>query len=224
MGDGIGGLLGSPSGRRIRMTLGATSTGASTPTFWAMISASQWRRAILPLLDDPDHWRFKGKLAYQAPVGWTLRGVHGEGSGLHRDRFYVSVIYMPLFVPSNHLVMTHGRRVSDGTSPLGLDDPELSSAITEALNSVPTESESLEWIARTQTEEACYACVLLGRLEEAQRRLSEPFAQGDERPFVREARARMAVVLDLLRDGGTEAVEDQLTSWRDATWAGVGGE
>lgn len=145
-----------------------------------------------------------------------------RGSGRDPDKLYVSLIYMPLFMPSNNLILTHGRRVPDGASPVGLDDPAFSSAITEAVNGLPTESESVERSATSQTEEACYACLLLGRVEEAEHRLSEPFAEGDERPFVRDARDRMASVLDVLRDSGIEAVEEQL--WRDATWAAVGGE
>ena len=75
-----------------------------------MLSAAQWKRTVTPLLDPNTDYSFRRKLVYRTPTDWLLIGVHAEGSAFDRDRVYVSTVYMPLFVPQDHLVLSFGRR------------------------------------------------------------------------------------------------------------------
>jgi hypothetical protein len=185
-----------------------------------MISVRQWKAAVSPLLGQPEEWTFKGKLTYRSPVGWTLRGVLGEGSGFNRDQVYVWTLHMPLLVPEDHLNLSHGQRIQSGSSTFGLST--LQEAVSAALRDVKTESDALRNIAGSENEEAPYAWLLLGEDRRAERLLARPYASGDERPFVRDARHRLATVAELLRNEGREAAVSHLREWRDKTCAALG--
>jgi len=160
-------------------------------------------------------------LTYRIPVEWTLRGVLGEGSGFERDAVYVWFLYMPLFVPSTYLTLSHGGRRPNGSSTFAITDPAFADTVRDALRHVPSEREALEAIAGTDTEEARYALLVLGDARAAERLLARPLAEGDNRPFVNEARERMATVLQRLRHDGANAALTQLAAWRDYTRAAV---
>jgi hypothetical protein len=184
------------------------------------VTASQWKRTVLPLLDEPSAWAFKGKLAYRVPPGWLLRGVHGSGSSWNRDQVYVHSIYMPLFVPHSHLVLSYGRRVPNGTSAFPAD--RLGDPIALALSELPDERSALKTIAeRRESEEGCYALLLLGKPKAALRAFARPHFPNDRRDFVEEARTRMHLVEGLLRTGTDQATE-QLRQWRDETLSALG--
>ena len=98
-----------------------------------MITTTQWRQAIAPALDDATGWATNGKLTYRTPVDWVLLGVHGEASGFRRDEVYVSVFTMPLFVPTDHISLTHARRIPSGTATFGLTNHGLATALASCL-------------------------------------------------------------------------------------------
>lgn len=60
-----------------------------------------------------------------------------------------------------------------------------------------------------------------GNAGPAERLLARPLAEGDDRPFVNEARERMATVRHRLRHDDANAALAQLASWRDYTLAAV---
>lgn len=171
-----------------------------------------------PLLVEPNEWAFKGKLTYRLPVDWTLRGILGDGSGFSRDEVYVWTLHMPLFLSLGYLILTHGQRVQFGSFAL----PALSWAVGKGLRDVKAESDALRALAGSDGEEAPYAWLLLGEDEEADRLLAQPFASGDERPFVRDARQRLATVAELLRNKGHDAAVSHLRGWRDQTCLALG--
>jgi hypothetical protein len=180
------------------------------------ITAAQWKRVVQPLLGDNDGWAFQGKLVYRTPVGWLLRGVHAGGSGFRRDHVYVQFVYMPLFVPSDFLVLSYGDQVPNGASAFVLDD--LPGPVGEALAQVPHERAGLSRIvAAGQSEAACYSLLLLGREKRARKALEAPYAPGDDRPFVQASRERMKQIHDLLCDAGVDSAVHQLSEWRSAT-------
>ena len=56
----------------------------------------------------------KGRLLFIVPLGHTLRGFHVDGSSFDKQSFYVNAFFMPLYVPSEHLHLTFGRRLRGG--------------------------------------------------------------------------------------------------------------
>jgi hypothetical protein len=63
------------------------------------------------LLPDFPGFAVKGALMFIQPLGNTLRGFHWEASAFSRKDFYVSVFFLPLYVPTKHFHFTFGRRV-----------------------------------------------------------------------------------------------------------------
>ncbi len=186
-----------------------------------MITASQWKKAVSPLLPDTTSWALRGKLAYQTPVDWILLGVHGEGTR-HIDQVRISSFVMPLFVPLDHLIHDHSQRVPDGSAYVGLDDPDrFNNTVNLAIGRLPTQQGAFERIAQSNTEEAPYAELLLGRTHEAERKLSEEFAPGDTRRFAQDARQRRRAVFGALVGQGPEAAVDLLRVWRLKTVTAV---
>lgn len=180
-----------------------------------MISAPDWKRRVGPALPENQGWRFRAKLAYRAPVDWVMLGVLGEGSGSTPNHLYVWAVAMPLFVPSEHIALDHSRRVGSGAQRW--DETELADAATAALRELPSQHEALARIARADHEASGYALLLLGDFSGAERRLREPFAPGDDRQFVADARQRRHTVLGSLHDEGIDATVALLRKWRDVT-------
>jgi hypothetical protein len=180
------------------------------------VSPAQWRSVVEPLLPESAAWAFRRRTTYRQPVGWLLLGIHGDASGLLKDHLYVHSLYMPLFVPTEHLVLSHGRRAA--AAPLS----ELAPAVKQALRDLPDERAGLKRIAARDSEAGRYALVLMGKPREAARAMGKPFFPDDERPFVEEERKRIAFVRALLdREGGDGAVA-QLGVWRRQTLEALG--
>ncbi len=57
-----------------------------------------------------------GSIVYQRPLKHFLRGLCFEGSGFNKDRFFVWVFAMPLYVPIDHIAFTMGDRLRCGHS------------------------------------------------------------------------------------------------------------
>jgi hypothetical protein len=125
------------------------------------ITAAQWKRAVLPLLAEPASWEFRNKLAYRQPVGWVLLGVLGEGSGWHRDQLYVWSLVMPLYIESEHLVLSYSQRVAPAETFGTADQAAFAAAIASAVAALPPEDEALRTIAAGGSEAAAGARILL---------------------------------------------------------------
>ena len=67
-------------------------------------------KLLLPKLPN---FTIKGPLLFIVPVGHILRGFHFDGSSFDKKGFYVNAFFMPLYVPSQHLHLTFGRRLRD---------------------------------------------------------------------------------------------------------------
>jgi hypothetical protein len=184
------------------------------------VTAAQWKKAVLPLLDEPARWAFKGKLAYRRDPGWLLLGIHAGGSGFSKDQVYIQSLYMPLYIPFPYLALSYGTRVPTGTSTFPL--AELAEPVRLALSDVPDERAGLEAIAKTgRTEAACYALLLLGRRKQAVKKLDADYYPSDQRAFVEERRERMRLIRDLLRNDEDQAIR-QLGVWREERLAALG--
>lgn len=126
------------------------------------ITAPQWKRAVTPVLNNPASWAFRNKLAYRQPVGWVLLGVFGEGSGFRRDEVYIWSLVMPLYVESEHLVLSYSKRVGTAdTFGLG-DEDAFRAAVASAVAALPSEDEALRLFAGGSSDAALGAQALLG--------------------------------------------------------------
>lgn len=65
------------------------------------------------LLADMPGFFVKGPLAANRPVKHVLRGLYFEGSTFDTKSFYVWVFFLPLFVPTEHVSFTFGKRLRD---------------------------------------------------------------------------------------------------------------
>lgn len=63
------------------------------------------------LLPDFPGFALRGTLMFVQPLGNTLRGFHWEPSAFSKTDFYVTVFFLPLYVPTKHLHFTFGHRV-----------------------------------------------------------------------------------------------------------------
>lgn len=176
-----------------------------------MLNSADWKRAVVPLLETPAAWGFRGKLAYAIPITWVLRGVLAEGSQTP-DEVYVWSVTMPLFIPVDHLILDHSTRVSGRHS-----SSDLGVAVQAALRSVSPEEVALRRIAASNTEEAAYASLILGDEPESRRLLASTFAEGDDRLFVLAARERRESIRTLLLTEGASEALAQLGRWRHQT-------
>jgi hypothetical protein len=186
------------------------------------ITAAQWKRAVSPALDSDTSWAFRGKFAYRTPVEWFAFGVLGEGSAFAPNTLYVWSVWMPLYKPMEHLWMSHGTRVPNGTTTHGLDD--IGAAAALALRELPTdEGVALERVARSgpSREEAAYGLILTGQYPEARRALFRPDPASDVPDWVRAEHVRRTHMLKLL-DEGPERAMAQLREWRATTMQATG--
>ena len=134
------------------------------------MKATDWKRVVRPLIPADEHWEFRGSLCYRAPAGRFLFGVLGEGSGFDKG-VYIWRVSMPLFVPSEVMVLSFSERVGGGSKKYDdADIDELSTAIGGGLRDLPTEDGELRRVVKLAIgspnlrllEAAAYSYVLLG--------------------------------------------------------------
>ena len=58
-----------------------------------------------------EDYRLKNRLIVKVPIGHILCGILFEPSAFSKEPFYINVFVQPLYVPSEHLVLTFGIRV-----------------------------------------------------------------------------------------------------------------
>jgi len=75
--------------------------------------SSKWKTLVGPVLDSG--WRLSQTLAYRVPVGWVLRGLLAEDSAALKPNFYLWVVRMPLYVPSDVISLSWSDRFGGGT-------------------------------------------------------------------------------------------------------------
>lgn len=64
----------------------------------------------------------RGRLAYRVPVGPLLVGVYANPSGWSKGRSYLEAFVQPLYLPTEHLDFTIGRRLGGGTCTFALEE------------------------------------------------------------------------------------------------------
>lgn len=145
------------------------------------MKAAEWKRAVRPSLPADAEWDFRGALCYRFPVQRALLGVLGEGSGFDKG-VYVWRVTMPLFVPSDNVVLSWSERIGGGTRKYDkFDEEALAAAIAIAVEGLGNEDDALgQMVARDNPtspnrrlhEVVAYARLLLGDLISAQESLA----------------------------------------------------
>ncbi len=69
-------------------------------------------RNLWSLIDQQfPEYRLKNRLLVRLPVGSILGGVLFEPSAFAKEPFYINIFVQPLYIPSEHLVLSFGERV-----------------------------------------------------------------------------------------------------------------
>lgn len=134
------------------------------------MNEAAWKRLVGSVVPASERWAFRGKLAYRKPLSHVLIGVLGEGSGFGGET-YVWRVTMPLFVPSQTVVLSWSARMGGEASRFQDDDQDaLHKAASRAIANVGDQESQLRSIASRASgsqnlraaEAAAYALVLLG--------------------------------------------------------------
>jgi hypothetical protein len=204
------------------------------------------RRYLEPRL--PGYVTIRG-LLLRHEIEWVLTGLLFESSAYRKERFDVTAIAMPLYVPAEVLVLDTGIPVRGRTGVWEIDqgtEEEVmrglcEAALSEALpfmEAASTPSGLAEHVEREQTptrnprtwEKIAYSHVLADRTEAARQALSTAMAAHDAaRAQSRELGLpertgtgdRLSLIGDLLEAGRDDAVA-QLARWREMTLENLG--
>lgn len=68
----------------------------------------------------------KGRLLYLAPLTHVLKAFHFDSSAFDKETFYVTVFFLPLYVPASHIHLSFGERLRSAKGQVwNLSDPRL---------------------------------------------------------------------------------------------------
>lgn len=179
---------------------------------------AEWKKWVRPLLPPAERWEFRGSWCYRAPVGLFAFGILSEGSAFDTGA-YLWQVSMPLFVPSDVVVLSYSTRIGGNAHKFYSDKPaELRSGIQAGLQHVPRQDDELMRLAKAGVgtpdvnvlEAAAYASALLGEAKQAM-----AFAQSAARvdssvDWVAEVVDRAKRFADQLEVGGLAAVRPVL--------------
>jgi hypothetical protein len=194
------------------------------------VKATEWKRVVRPLVPAGERWEFSGSLCYRAPVGRFLLGVLGEGSGFDRG-VYVWRVSMPLFVPSDAVVLSYSERVGGGSKkydPANLEG--LLRAISSGFRDLPSEDGELRRLVRLATgspnvrllEAAAYGQVLLGNQVAALDVINQVVDATTRYDWEQEVVDRVARFGGTLGKRGLEAATRELDAQVKRTGAAIG--
>lgn len=189
------------------------------------MNASEWRSLVGPLLPGSERWAFRGKLCYRQPLTHVLVGVLGEPSG-SGGATYVWRVTMPIFVPSETLVLSWSERVGGGAHRIDNADPEgLRLAVSRAVSNIPDETTMLgHMVAMADdgrnlltAEAAAYALLLLGNPLAARRKFALARGPLEGPPWIAEVADRMRAIDNFLEEGGDRDAVNLLGDWERTT-------
>jgi hypothetical protein len=194
------------------------------------MKAVDWKRAVRLSLPADADWEFRGTLCYRLPVKRLLLGVLGEGSAFDTG-VYVWRVTMPLFVPSDHVVLSWSERIGGGACKYDkLDVDGLAAAVSSAVGELG-EEEALDRIIasddpstpnRRLHEVIGYVRLLLGDLTSAQESLARAEAGMARASWERSIIDRVQLISRVLDEQGRDGAVEQLDSWCDKTAGALG--
>jgi hypothetical protein len=191
------------------------------------MNAATWKRLVGPLIDVT--WRVRRTLAYVTPVGWTLHGILGEGSPSQAG-FYLWIVRMPLFVPTDVVDLNWSDRYGGGTQTFDEIGEATQNALSEAMRSAQREAQEAALVPappggadNVRMQEARgYGLFLQGNsggaIEVLGRVSRYPAKQNWEHEFVDRAHR----VRSLISEGRNDEVQAQLMTWREDSLRALG--
>jgi len=195
------------------------------------MKAAEWKRAVRPLLPADQPWEVRGTLCYRPPVRRVLLGVMGEGSGFDKG-VYIWRVTMPLFVPSENVVLSWSERIGGGSRKYySYDEDAVAAAVSSAVEALGTEEDALGEIVvrddpaspnRRLHEVVGYARLLLGDSIGARESLARAAAGVPKAPWGQEIIERARQVGRLLDEEGGDRAVGQLEQWCDQTAGALG--
>ena len=78
-------------------------------------------------------YRLKNRLLVRVPIGHILCGILFEPSAFSKEPFYINAFVQPLYVPSDHLVLTFGIRVPGQWQYVPSEIDKVASLVSKAL-------------------------------------------------------------------------------------------
>lgn len=188
--------------------------------------SAEWKRFAGPLLGP--EWDFSKRLAYRKPVGWVVRGLLEEPSDW--GGFYLWDVRMPLYVPSNVLVLSWSDRVGGGTCRWEVG-PDAADAITRTAKSIAAAMDADDTVLLApqggvdnfrMQEARAYGLVLEGAVKSAIEVLGRVCRVDPRYQWQHEVLARASEIRTALIDGKVSEVLQRIGEWRTSTAAAIG--
>jgi hypothetical protein len=180
----------------------------------------------------------KGRLLYARPLNHVLRAFNFDPSAFDKETFYVTVFFLPLYVPASHIHLSFGERLR---SPKGqawnLSDPRLREELLACI-----QRDGLPFLEGvTQPRDVATAILRLGADSDPYKleAIAYSLAMADDVAAAQQALERLTKVLDrgiswqaemgeratqLARKLGVDPQEAkrQLAEWEQATVKNLG--
>jgi hypothetical protein len=195
------------------------------------MKVAEWKRVARPLLPADEAWEFRGSMCYRLPTRRVVSGVLAEGSGFDKG-VYIWRVTMPLFVPSQNVVLSWSDRIGGGARKYYRhDDDALAAAITAAVEGLGTEEDALGKMVsrgagatrnRFAVETVAYAQLLLGDLASAHEALDRAGAGVAGTPVEQEIIVRARLIGRVLDEERPDRAISQLDRWCDQTAGALG--
>jgi hypothetical protein len=197
------------------------------------------------LLPHLKHYAAHGHLLIRLPADFFLCGYCFEGSSFAHDRFTVCAFVQPLYVPSDHIVLSYGKRLGNiigkpekwweidlRSSSIVMDDllGFMQSQAEPILQSFDGAKSFIAHLDKLHTNEKdpwrqesiAYAHILTGDLLQARKALVRLLPYLEEliltgTLWAREIRERARIMLAYVEQGEVEAMHERLSHWRTYT-------
>jgi len=159
-----------------------------------------------------------------------LLGVLGEGSGFDTG-VYVWRVSMPLFVPSETVVLSYSQRIGGASKKYESAHPEaLSTAIASGFRDLPTDDNELRRLVNIATgspnvrllEAAALSQVLLGNRAGALEMVRQAAGVATRFDWEREVTARLDALARTLNDQGLDEAVHEIDAQVNRTAAALG--
>ncbi len=97
------------------------------------MNAAKIKGLYAPLQRLLPKFKQQGPLLYAVGTGGLLKGLYVEDSGFDKNSFYLWAFFLPLYVPTQHVSFTFGKRLVNGKSWSSGNDEALVRELTRAV-------------------------------------------------------------------------------------------
>ena len=97
------------------------------------MKAAEIKRLYAPLQPLLPQFKQQGPLLYLIGPDGLLKGLYIEDSGFDKNAFYLWAFFLPLYVPTQHVSFTFGKRLANGKRWNNVDGEALARELTRAV-------------------------------------------------------------------------------------------